>query len=43
MTVMLRFKRGIQQSTSIDLAHNARRGVLDRPVKPDDDGIWDAR
>jgi len=34
---MPRFKRGIQYSVLPVCFHNARRGVLDRPVKPGDD------
>jgi hypothetical protein len=34
---MPRFKRGIQYPVSQLGAHNAHRGMLDRPVKPGDD------
>jgi hypothetical protein len=35
--VMPRFKRGIQYSVSLIFSHNARHGVLGRPVRPGDD------
>jgi len=34
---MPRFKRGIQYFVSLVCAHNERRRILDRPVKPGDD------
>jgi hypothetical protein len=37
LSVMPRFKRGIQSSVPLKGVHNSRRGVLDRPVEPGDD------
>src|ERR1700753_3622114 len=33
-------KAGIQYSPTLRLQSRAR-GILDRPVEPDDDGVWD--